>query len=178
MLSEEFKGSIYWNKYKIIFKNYDNEYIRERLYTSIQGVNRLFVLAYAYGNNVTNENSFRKYFLPRFKIKNYNIKIDGRNFCDQPNNDLIKQYNEGKKISTGQGDDYTTGCLLDFAYFEKNYRLIVADLNKQKALDADLRAIHQIIFTGKTDNTIRVYYILEQSKETILEFSKGTTKVL
>ena len=65
-----------------------------------------------------------------------------------------------------------------FAYFEKNYRLIVADLNKQKALDADLRAIHQIIFTGKTDNTIRVYYILEQSKETILEFSKGTTKVL
>ena len=61
---------------------------------------------------------------------------------------------------------------------KKNYRLIVADLNKQKALDADLRAIHQIIFTGKTDNTIRVYYILEQSKETILEFSKGTTKVL
>ena len=119
LLSEEFKGSIYWNKYRIIFKNYDNEYIRERLYTSIQGVNRLFVLAYAYGNNVTNENSFRKYFLPRFKIKNYNIEIDGRNFCDQPNNDLIKQYNEGKKISTGQGDDYTTGCLLDFAYFEK-----------------------------------------------------------
>ena len=61
---------------------------------------------------------------------------------------------------------------------KKNYRLIVADLNKQKALDADLRAIHQIIFTGKTDNTIRVYYILKQSKETILEFSKGTTKVL
>ena len=65
-----------------------------------------------------------------------------------------------------------------FLILKKNYRLIVADLNKQKALDADLRAIHQIIFTGKTDNTIRVYYILEQSKETILEFSKGTTKVL
>ena len=64
------------------------------------------------------------------------------------------------------------------AYFEKNYRLIAADLSKQKALDADPKAIQQIIFTGKTDNQIRVYYILEQSKETILEFSKGTTKVL
>ena len=67
---------------------------------------------------------------------------------------------------------------MDFAYFEKKYRLIAADLSKQKALDADSRAIQQIIFTGKTDNQIRVYYILEQSKETILEFSKGTTKVL
>ena len=73
---------------------------------------------------------------------------------------------------------YTNGCLLDFACFEKNYKLIVADLSKQKALDADSRAIQQIIFTGKTDNQIRIYYILEQSKETKLEFSKGTTKVL
>ena len=68
--------------------------------------------------------------------------------------------------------------MLDFTYFGKNYRLIAVDLSKQKALDADSRAIQQIIFTGKTDNQIRVYYILEQSKETILEFSKGTTKVL
>ena len=66
---------------------------------------------------------------------------------------------------------------MDFADFEKNYRLIAVDLSKQKALDADSRAIQQIIFTGKTDNQIRVYYILEQSKETILKFSKGTTKV-
>ena len=83
-----------------------------------------------------------------------------------------------RKISTVQGDDYTTGCLLDFAYFEKHYRLIVADLSKQKALNADSRAIQQIIFIGKTDNTIRVCYILEQSKETLLQFSKGTKKVL
>ena len=83
-----------------------------------------------------------------------------------------------RKISTGQGDDYTTGCLLDFGYFEKHYRLIAADLSKQKALNADSRAIQQIIFIGKTDNTIRVCYILEQSKETLLQFSKGTKKVL
>ena len=53
-----------------------------------------------------------------------------------------------EEISTGQGDNYTTGCLLDFAYFEKYYKLIAVDLSKQKALDADSRAIQQIIFTG------------------------------
>ena len=68
--------------------------------------------------------------------------------------------------------------MLDFAYFKKNYKAIAADLSKQKALSADSRAIKQIIFTGHTDAQIRVYYILEQSKGTILEFSKGTTKVL
>ena len=130
LLSEWFKRSIYWNKYKIIFKIYNNEYIRERLDASFQEVNKLFVLAYASGDNITNENSYKKYFLPRLKIKNYNIEIDGRNFYDQPINDSIKQYDEIRKISTGQGDDYTTGCLLDFSYFEKNYRLIAADLSK------------------------------------------------
>ena len=144
----------------------------------------MFVLAYQRGdNNYVNETSFNKYFLPKIKIKNYNIEIYGRNFYDQAINDSIKQYNEVRKISTGQGDDYTTGCLLDFAYFKKNYRLIAVDLSKQKALDADSRAIQQIIFTGKikaaANNTrVIIYYILEQSKETILEFAKGTTKFL
>ena len=167
LLSKRFKRSIYWNKYKITFKNHDDdEYIGERLDASFQGVNKLFDLPYASGDNVTDENSYRKYFLPRLKIKNCNIEIDGRDFYDQSINHLIKQYDEITKISTGQGDDYTTGCLSDFAYFEKNYRLIAADL----------RAIQQIIFTGRTDNKIRIYYILEQSKETILEFSKEQQK--
>ena len=178
LLTEGFKRSIYWNKYKIIFKNYNDEYIRERLDASFQGVNKLFVLPYASGDNITNENSYRKYFLPRLKIKNYNIEIDGRNFYDQSINDSIKQYDEIRKISTGQGDDYTTGCLLDFAYFKENNRLIAIDLSKQKPLDADPKAKQQIIFTGQApNNTIRIYYILEQSREPVLEFSKGTTKV-
>ena len=137
----------------------------------------MFVFPYMRGDNLTTENSYDKYFLPRLKIENYNIEIDGRNFYDQPINDLIKQYDEIRKISTGQCDDYTTGCLLDFAYLEKNYRLIAADLNKQKALDADSRAIHQIIFTGKASANVLIYYILEKSKEAMFEFSKGTTKV-
>ena len=109
------------------------KYIRELLDSSWQGVNRLFVLAY---NNKENDNgkvsidSYKKYFLPRVKIENYNIEIDGRNFYDQPINDSIKQYDEIRKISTGQGDDYTTGCLLDIAYFEKNCILTAVDLSK------------------------------------------------
>ena len=71
-----------------------------------------------------------------------------------------------------------TGCLLDFAYFEKNYRIIAVDLNRQKDLDADPKAIQQIIFIGKTGNTVMIYYVLEQSRETKLEFPKGTTKGL
>ena len=136
----------------------------------------VFKLPYASGDNVTNENSYKNYFLPRLKIKNYNIKIDGRSFYDQSINDLITQYDEIRKISTGEGDDYATGRLLDFGYLEKKYKLIAADLSKQKGLDADSTAIQQINFTGKTDNKIRIYYILEQSKETILEFLKRTTK--
>ena len=80
--------------------------------------------------------------------KNYNVLIDGRIFYDQPINDLIKQYDEVKKVSTGYGDDYTTGCLLDYVYFKYNYILIAVDLSKQKALDADPRAIQQMVFQG------------------------------
>ena len=122
----------------------------------------------------------RKYFLPR-EIENHNVLIDGRNFYDQPINDLIKQYDEVRKVSTGYGDDCTTGCLLDYAYFKDNYRLIAVDLSKKKALDADPRAIQQTVFQGiargENNTKIRLYTILEKSKETILEFAKGTVKV-
>ena len=86
----------------MIFKNNNNEYITERYDASFQGVNTPFVLAYSSGNNITNENTYRKYFLPRLKIKNYNIEIDIRNFYDQPVNDSIKQYDEIRKISDNQ----------------------------------------------------------------------------
>ena len=108
--------------------------------------------------------------------------IDGRNFYDQPINDLIKQYDEVRKVSTGHGDDYTAGSMLDYGYFKDNYRLIAVDLSKQKGLDADARPIQQIVFQGVVagdDNTkIRLYTIPKQSKETVLEFCKGTAKVL
>ena len=72
---------------------------------------------------------------------------------------------------------------MGFAYFEKNSRLIAVDLSKQTFLDTDSRAIQQIIFTGKIKATeantrVIIYYIFEQSKETMLEFAKQTAKVL
>ena len=129
LLSKGFKRPIYWNEYKVIPNKTvelaavnDVKYIRELLDSSCQGVKRLFVLAYnnTAGNNQVSVDSYKKYFLPRVKTENYNIQIHGRNFYDQPINDSIKPYDKIGKISTRQGDDYTTGCLLDFVYFEKN----------------------------------------------------------
>ena len=77
---------------------------------------------------------------------------------------ITKQFDEVRKVSTGQGDDYTTGYLLDLSYFRDNYRVIGVDLSKQKALDAYPRAIQQIVFegvVGRADGTkIRLYTIL------------------
>ena len=79
-------------------------------------------------------NSHTKYFLIRVNIANYNVLIDGRNFYDQPVNDLIKQYNEIRNTAIGQGDDCTTGCLLDYQYFKNHYELIAVDLSEQKKI--------------------------------------------
>ena len=188
-LNKGFKRSVYWNSYETkpakVIEQGKNIY--ELLNASFQGVKRLFVLAYyiAIGDNADQEAGIKdnkKYFLPRGEIKNYNVLIDGRNFYDQPINDLIKQYDEVRKVSTGQGDDYTTGCLLHYAYFEDNYRLIAVDLSKLKALAADPRTIQEILFQGVVrgdhGTKIRLYTILEQSKEIVLKFYKRTTKVL
>ena len=81
-------------------------------------------------------------------------------------------------IATRKGDDYTIGCLLDYQYFQNHYQLIAVDLSKQKELDADLRAIQQTEFYGKTETNSQVCTVLDKSKETLLEFYKGTAKVL
>ena len=148
---------------------------------SFQGVNRLFILAFNNTNNNDNKverDSHRKYFLQRVDITNYNVLTDGRNFYDQSINDHIKKYDEVRKISTGKGDDYTTGCLLDYQYFKDHYQLIAVDLSKQKELDADPRAIQQIELYGKLETNSEVRTVLEKSKETALEFYQGTAKVL
>ena len=84
------------------------------------------------------------------------------------------------KIATGQGDDCTTGCLLDYAYFKDYYKMIAIDLSKQQALDADPRAIQQINFTANLNivGNTRIYFIFEETKETVLNFSQWTLKVL
>ena len=85
--------------------------------------------------------SYKWYYLPTAETKNYNVTIDGQNFFDQPvRNDLIT-YDSIPKITTGQGGDYTTGCLLDYTYFKNYYKMIATNLSKQQALDVDPKAI-------------------------------------
>ena len=124
-LNEGFKRSVYWNSYETkpakVIEQGKNIY--ELLNASFQGVKRLFVLAYFIadgGNDEAGIKGNKKYFLPRGEIKNYNVLIDGRNFYDQPINDLIKQYDEVRKVPTGQGAHYTTGCFLDYMHFKDN----------------------------------------------------------
>ena len=160
--------------------NNRTSYIRELLDSNYQGIKRLFVLPYVDTNANTGVkvDYSQKYFLPSVNLENYNIEIDGRNFYDQAINYPIKKYHEVRKTTTGKGDDYTTGCLLHYPYFDKSCKLIAADLSKQKALDADPKAIQQIVFTGEVKTKSGIYYILEQSKETVFELYKGTAKVL
>ena len=184
---------VYWNEYqtKLETRDLDNNNLTKfPLDASFQGVRRLFVLAFNNTtvnvpnnpiNNTNNRvlrNSHTKYFLPRVNITNYNVLIDGRNFYDQPINDLIKQYDEIRKTAIGQGDDYTTRFLLDCHYLKDHYRLIIVDLSKEKDLDANSRAFQQIEFYGLLKTNSQVCSVLEKSEETMLEFYKGTAKVL
>ena len=161
-LNEGCKRLVYWNEYesKIETKEADaNSLTRFPLDASLQGVNRLFVLAFDNTNNGANKverDSHRKYFLPRVNITNYNVLIDGRNFYDQPVSNHVKKYNELIKITTGRSEDYTTGSLIDYYYFEKIYQIICSDLSKQTILDADPRAIQQIEFYGKLETNSQV----------------------
>ena len=89
---------------------------------------------------------------------------------------MVKQYDEIRKTATGQGDDYTTGCLLDYQYFKDHYNLIAVDLSKQKELDADSRKIQQIEFYGIIKTNSQAFTSLEKPKETMLEFYKRNSK--
>ena len=104
---------------------------------------------------------------------------DGKNVFDQSINSMAKAYENIRKTTIGQGDDYTNGCLLDYSYFKNHYKTGI-DLSKQQVLDADPRAIQQINFTANLDragNTV-IFFIIEEAKETVLDFSQGTVKHL
>ena len=177
-LKSGFKRVINWNKYlskpELLAQNPNLNHLVE---PSFQGINRLFVLTFEIDNDRTSDD---RYFLPAVEIKDYNIVINGENFFDQPIKNNKITYDNIRKIAICQGDDYTTGCLLDYPYFKDTYKMIAVDLSKQQALDADPRAVQQINFTANLDRAgnIRVYFILEEAKETILDFSQGTLKVL
>ena len=175
-----FQRSIYWNEYKTKEKTEDadanaTKYIN--LDPSFQGVNRLFLMAYNRAAGQATRDGQRKYYLPRIDLKKYNVIIDGRNFYDNPIESDIEKYTELRKVMIGKAEDYSTGSLLDYNYFNKHYKLVAVNLSKQKELDADPRAIQQIELKYMLETNSTIYWVLEKSKETILEFYKGTVKV-
>ena len=175
-----FQRSIFRNEYKTkeVNENADaNMFKYINLDLSFQGVNRLFVMACNRANDQPTRNGQQKYYLPRIDLEKYSVIIDGRNFYDNPNESDIEKHRELKKVMIGKGEDYTTGSLLDFNYFDKRYKLVAVDLSKQKELDADPRAIQQIEFKYMLGTNSTIYWVLEKSKETILEFYKETIKV-
>ena len=177
-LKSGFKKTISWNKCESSTKTFaQNRYLNYLINPSFQGVNRLFVLAFENKNGRTSHST---YYLPKVEIKDYNVMIDGRNFFDQPINIMNTIYENIRKIATSKADDYTTDCLLDYSYFKENYKMIAIDLSRQNELDADPRAIQQINFTANLDKAgnTTIFFIIEEAKETVFEFSQGTVKVL
>ena len=177
-LKSRFKSVINWKKYlskpELLAQNPNLNHLVE---PSLQGVNRLFVLAF---ENDTQRTSAKGYYLSNVEIKNYNVMINGENFFDQPiKNDKVT-YENFRKNCTGFGDDYTCGSLLDYPYVKYISKMIAVDLSKQQALHADPTAIRQINFTANLDRTAntRIYFILEEAKVTILHFAQRTVKVL
>ena len=177
-LESGFKRTINWNKcHSKKSSQAQNRYLNVLIGPCFQGVNRLFVLSFE-GHD--GRKSYNQYYLSTVEIKDYNVVIDERNFFGQPIRNDLKTYDNIRKIATGQGDGYTTGCLLDYPYFKTYYKLIAIDLSKQQKLDADRKAIQQINFTGNLtrDEGARMYFIIEEAKETVVNFSKGTVKAL
>ena len=136
-LKSGLKRTINWNKYlsKLEFSR-QNPNLNHLVEPSFKGVNRLFVLAFESDAQRTLHSG---YYLPNVELKYFNVMTNGENFFEQPvsNNKVTNE--KVRKISTGQGDDYTTGCLLDYSYFKVSYKMIAVDLSKQNDLDANPR---------------------------------------
>ena len=179
LISSGVTKPVFWNEYKSTIETHVSDATnlkRILLDSSFQGANRLFVLANINDGvlNAIDMDSRRKYALPREKLTKFNVLIDGRNVYDQPISSDITKYEELLKLAIGKGEDYETGCLLDYDYYKKHYSIIACDLSRQKELGPDPRSAQQLEIMFMLDTNSQILTILEKSKETKL----GTTKIL
>ena len=138
-LKSGFKRTINWNRFESEPKTYTQKrYLNHLINPIFQGVNRLFVVSF---ENENDRKSHNNHYLPKVEIRDYNVMIDGKNFFDHPINSSLKTYENIRKITTGQGDDYKTGCLLDYSYFKDHYKMTAIDLSKQQVFELILRRI-------------------------------------
>ena len=177
-LKSGYKKTMKWNKYRwqmTIQNNNNNFNLIDPTFTN---ANRLFVLSFERieENNVKKDrrDSFSHYYVPKVQIKDFNVLIDGKSFSNLPVKNEEEAYE--KIIEMSNNNDYTTGNLLDFAYFKENYRLIAIDLSKQ----TKLKDPQQINFIGKLlKNTgATMFFIIEKSEETTFEFSQNSVNIL
>ena len=134
-------------------------------------MNRLFLFLF---ESRTERKVQTKYYIPKVQIKDCNIIIDGRNFFDQPIKNALKTCDNIRMISTGQRDDKTTGCLLNYPYFKELYKLVAIDLSKQQKIDAEAKAKQQINFTGNPKKRRQQYFsLLKKRKKQFSIFQKG-----
>ena len=166
-LKSGFKRTIKWNKYRsqmtIQPQNNNLNYLIDPAFTN---VNRLFVLSFPRNNNTDSRYSYSNYYVPKVKISDFNILIDGKSCFDLPVKSKEEAYEE--IIDMSNNNDYTTGNLLGFAYFKKHYKLIAIGLSKQ----TKLKEPQQINFIGKLSNIhgATMYFIIKKSEETTFNF--------
>ena len=173
-LKSGFKREIIWNKYRSqMTTEAINNNFNILIDPTFTNVNRLFVLAY---RTADNRQSFSQFYLPNVMVKDFNVIIDKLAFFDLP----IKTEEEAyeKIIDISRNNEYTTGNLLDYDYFEKHYKLIAIDLSKQQVLQENEDLIQQINFIGRLENAANVFIIIEKKENTILEFSQNLANVI
>ena len=170
-----FKRTIKLNKYRsqmsIQEQNNNLNYSIDPTFTN---VNRLFVLSFPRNNNTDSRYYFSNYYVPRVKINDYGVLIDGKSFFDL----LVKNDEEPYKkiIDLSNNSDYTTDNLLDYAYYKKHYRLIAIDLSKQ----TKIKDPQQINFIGKLlrNTGATMFFIIEKSKETTCNFTQNSVTII
>ena len=113
-------------------------------------------------------------------MKDSNVLIDEKNVFDQPIKNNKRTYDGVRKLATDQGDDYSPCCLLDYLCYKNYLKMVAIDLSNQQAVDANPKTIEQINFTGNPDQAgnTTMFFIIEEVKQTILDFSQGTVQVL
>ena len=173
-LKAGFKRTITWNQYRSeLFNQPKNNNLNYLIDPTFTNVNRPFVLTF---ENEDDRTSFSKYYVPSVEIKDVNVLVDGKPFFEIPVKNKEEAYETIIKMS--KNNDYTTGNLLDYEYFQDHYKLIEIDLRKQIELgNVDLK--QQIHFIGRLEeNNVTMFFIIEKREKTIFDFSQNSVTVV
>ena len=174
-LKSGFRITIKWNKYMSQMSNQNkNNNLNYLIDPTFSNVNRLFVLSF---ENEDDRTSYYKYYVPSLKIKDYNVLIDGNSFFELPLKNIEETYEKIIQITDHSGY-YTRGNLLDYEYF-KEHKLIAIDLSKQIELEnKDIKQQTNFIGNLKCDNGAAMFFIIEKSEETIIEFLQNYASIV